>query len=126
MSEEEVTTPVTITIQIPDQRLRDVMCGAVEGGSNYWIDRADRLPCPEGVKRPTYLFDHVFDVGVRFHYNDGDPSSRVVTAADVRRGVQIMADKYPRHFMDLYRENDDAETSDVLLQCAIFGEIVFG
>lgn len=43
----------------------------------------------------------------------------------VKRGVEAMADKYLRHFMDMVSERGDADTGDVFLQCCLFGEIVF-
>lgn len=44
----------------------------------------------------------------------------------IEKGLQVMADKYPRHFNDIITENDDAETADVFVQCAVLGEVVFG
>jgi hypothetical protein len=44
----------------------------------------------------------------------------------VTKGLEIMATKYARHFADLVSENDDADTHDVFLQCALFGEVVYG
>jgi len=46
--------------------------------------------------------------------------------AAIRKGLQIMADKYPHHFRDAMAENDDAITGDVFLQCCLFDEIVYG
>ena len=37
-----------------------------------------------------------------------------------------MAKKFPKCFADFLTENDDAETADVLLQCALFGEVRYG
>jgi hypothetical protein len=36
-----------------------------------------------------------------------------------------LATKYPRHFADLVNENTDAITADVLLQCCLFGELIY-
>lgn len=42
-------------------------------------------------------------------------------------GVRTMAEKYPQHFADMLKEGaSDATTGDVLVQCAIFGEIKYG
>jgi len=43
-----------------------------------------------------------------------------------KRGLQVMAEEYPRHFADFMSENEDAETADVWLQCCLFGEVVYG
>lgn len=44
----------------------------------------------------------------------------------IQRGLQLMAEKHPRHFSDLINENDDAETADVFVQLCLFGEVVYG
>ncbi len=37
-----------------------------------------------------------------------------------------MRDKYPKHFGDALAHNDDAYTGDTFIQCALFGEAIFG
>jgi hypothetical protein len=44
----------------------------------------------------------------------------------VRAGLQVLATKYPHHFADIVVDNSDCTTGDVLVQCALFGEIVYG
>jgi hypothetical protein len=44
----------------------------------------------------------------------------------IKKGLEVFASKYPRHFADFVSENDDASTGDVFLQCCLFGELVFG
>jgi hypothetical protein len=44
----------------------------------------------------------------------------------LQEGLQVMAEKYPRAFADFMSEDDDAETGDVFVQCAVLGEIIFG
>ena len=44
----------------------------------------------------------------------------------VQRGLQTMAEKYPRHWGDFIRENEDAITGDVFIQCCLLGEVVYG
>ena len=41
--------------------------------------------------------------------------------------MKVMHEKYTRHYADMVSEcNADATTGDVLVQCALFGEIVYG
>jgi hypothetical protein len=49
-----------------------------------------------------------------------------LTGAKVRAGLQVLATKYPHHFADIVGDNSDCTTGDVLVQCALFGEIVYG
>lgn len=44
----------------------------------------------------------------------------------IARGLDALAQHYPRHFADLINENGDALTADVLLQCCLFGKLVYG
>ena len=46
--------------------------------------------------------------------------------ADWPRIVALMATKTPRHFANMIREAGDAETGDVFVQLACFGEIKYG
>ena len=44
----------------------------------------------------------------------------------VKKGLEIMATKYPKHFADFIAENEDAGTGDIALQCMLFGEAKYG
>jgi hypothetical protein len=56
-----------------------------------------------------------------------EPSSDVfrLDLKSIRRGLEDLATKYPRHFADLVNEDTDAITADVLLQCCLFGELIY-
>jgi hypothetical protein len=49
-----------------------------------------------------------------------------ITLDDVRKGLELMRDNYPRHWADLVEEQDDLITGDVFLQLATFGELIYG
>ena len=49
-----------------------------------------------------------------------------ISLADIEKGLQIVQQKYPRFWVDLVEENIDLWGYDAILQCAIFGELVFG
>lgn len=59
--------------------------------------------------------------------NEGPDTIAIKVDIDrLRKGVQILAEKYPRHFNDIVDENDDAITADCLGQCIAYGEVIFG
>ena len=59
--------------------------------------------------------------------NDGEePTKYHITMDNVKKGLEMMRDQYPRHYADLVEENDDAITGDVFLQLAVFGELIYG
>jgi len=44
----------------------------------------------------------------------------------IQRGLNLMADKYSSHLLDIVEGNEDASTSDVFLQCCLFGKVLYG
>lgn len=120
-------TAMTVKVEhtIDKQRLEDLLVGAFEGGSNYWIQRVDW----RSARRDAY--EAAFDDGVTIVVSSerGDPNGgrkERLDLAAMEKGLQLMADKYPRHMADLLNGNDDATTADVWLQLCLFGEVVYG
>lgn len=48
-----------------------------------------------------------------------------ITLASLAKGLDIIASEYPHHMADILKRNYDAVTGDVLVQCAVFGKIVY-
>lgn len=44
----------------------------------------------------------------------------------VERGLGVMFQKYPHHYADFQKDNADAVTGDVFLQCCLLGDVVYG
>jgi hypothetical protein len=136
---------MTTTVQVAERRVKDLLTHAFEGGSNYWyeIDEdqtiyADGLSyedfreggkCtdPDDYAHPLEIIP--FTKGCSLYILDrnepDEPGVRLDRAA-LAKGLQVMADKYPGHFADMQKKNDDAVTGDVFLQCCLFGEVIFG
>jgi len=92
----------------------------------------------EVIEPPTLRFRSIEHLALRmvdYPLNEGgsicivstEPSSDVfrLDLKSIRRGLEDLATKYPRHFADLVNESTDAITSDVLLQCCLFGEHIY-
>jgi hypothetical protein len=92
----------------------------------------------EVIEPPTLKFRSIEHLALRmvdYPLNEGgsigivstEPSSDVfrLDLKSIRRGLEDLATKYPRHFADLVNENTDAITADVLLQCCLFGELIY-
>lgn len=134
---------VNVSHEVPEQRMRDLLTTALEGGSNYWytIDE-DRTVFAEGLcyedfreggKCTLEQYHHPLEL-IPFHEGcklcilDKEEEEKVywLDREKLIKGLQIMAAKYPRHFHDMLNENDDAATGDTYLQCCLFGEAVYG
>lgn len=136
-----MATKITQTTQIDDNRIRGLLCDAFEGGSNYWIDNicpeltgglvfddfktGGSQQIPDDYWHWSQLVPLVEGCAVVVKDNEDGKFHRLDREA-ICRGLQLMADKYPEHFLDVVNENDDATTGDVFLQLCLFGELVFG
>ena len=140
-------TITQVAMQISDDRLRGLLCGALEGGSNYWYT-VERYQLPEGTtyadfqeggKHTLDEYWHPYELipfvkGCSLIIGDveaSDDNEAVFepTPLDreaIEKGIKIMAEKYPIHFADVLAENDDACTADCFLQCCVLGEMTFG
>lgn len=110
----------TITVQIPYtlsvDTLQSNVVAAIEGGSNYWahIDAGEHQAGWEN-----YLT-------AKFKDREGGGKTHRLSIDKLKKGLTVLAEKYPWHFQDIIRESGDATTGDVLVQCALLGDIVYG
>jgi hypothetical protein len=92
----------------------------------------------EVIEPPTLRFRSIEHLSLRmvdYPLNEGgsigivssEPASDVfrLDLKSIGRGLDDLATKYPRHFADLVNENTDAITANVLLQCCLFGELIY-
>ena len=120
--------PVQITIEISDEILLNLLCSAFGGGSNYWYAKVTQHTPPTSADdenchhwsqwNPVY--------GGSVIVTDDEGKKHTINRAALQRGIEIMAQKYWRHFDNVITGDDDAETGDVFLQCCCFGEIAYG
>ena len=119
---------VTTTVKFSDQRIEDLLCGALEGGSNYWYNISGEVN-PTNIECQHRHLQLPMTEGCGLligDYEDDEIEPVLLNRESLAKGLKIMAEKYNRHFKDFMEENDDADTSDVFLQCCLFGEMVCG
>lgn len=125
---------VPVKLDIPVRRIQDLICSALEGGSNYWytiteFNEPDEFPNRFDLNRVFKHVEYPTNPGGSLVIRDKEDDSRpdlVLNLDSIARGINVMAEKHPRHFAVFLSENDDAETGDVFLQCCLFGELVYG
>ena len=59
-------------------------------------------------------------------YDAEQEQRHVLDLPKLKRGLRTMIQKYPKHWAMFVDENYDANTGDVFLQCAVFGEVIYG
>ena len=123
-----------------EQFLRDILCTAVEGGTNYWaqVDQIRR----DGYRPDARVGDPGFGdwtyIGYTLHDVEGDGEEYVVTVETVKRGLKLLTQDTKIGLRKDLRaavmvaniSNDageiDSEAADCIIQAGIFGEIVYG
>jgi len=123
MEQQETEMKVQIPVEFDKDYIEGLMTdvGLYVG---YWAD------APVG--------DPKFPMTISEFGDDGLGKKHTVTSEDIVRGVTIVANtkgywfdemqshKYPRLWGYICDQNPDADVADVVLQCAIFGEMKYG
>ena len=142
---ERIDGTLAFNVEVPRQLLADLLCTAVEGGSNYWAEF-------RATKRTADLDYLQVKMTEREASREGQPRvNRYIDLQDLATGLQRLAAAalaYARatgedtddwlakkhkgfqtageHLGDALAERGDAITADVVLQMAVFGEVIYG
>ena len=103
--------PVTVQHVFLVEDIENLITTAFEGGINYWVRRADRRPAAP-------------DFACTLRTIDGE--DRALDLEKIVAGLRLVATQWPKHFGDFLDESGDATTADVIIQAAVFGELVYG
>lgn len=108
-------------MKLTKEIIEDIMVTALEGGINYWCDRA--LP-EEGypLKDDEYLSGYFARTG-RLILWDNEEESHLLTLGKFQNGFTI---EQARGGIIRDPGDIDAEIADRIIQYAIFGELVYG
>lgn len=121
----EIIKPVNIT----NEQINDLMVAALEGGINYWCGRVtlkEGSLTPEQKEKMEYISDAISLGGVLIIEDVETDETWELTKDKFLTGVEKTIEWGEFKNVEEMFDNHDAETADVLLQYAIFGEIVFG
>ena len=111
---------ITINTQLSftEERISDLLCTALEGGSNYWASFSCNLKDYYNFTAPEWtlvVYDFEEDEKYLVDYND------------IKRGLQTLTTiAKGRHFKNFLDENEDAITGDCFLQCCVFNDVIYG
>ena len=125
-----------VIVKLTDETRSNLLCSAIEGGSNYWYflgEDADKIiqsVAPRDKETPyvTRMWAAI-KAGKEIPIRDAEDEKTIlgkISLVSICEGEQLMLDKQPRHFADILSENDDATTGDVWFQYAVMKEIVYG
>lgn len=123
MSPEQAEKPrITIAvIEVSDQYCRDILVTCVEGGSP-WAEF-------QNIARDETADIHSTDVQETEEPQE-KPGWTSVTCDDIRRGIKIATSAecslHGSYKQMILNDENDAISADAVLQCAVFGKIIYG
>ncbi len=112
---------IGVRVQISLEDIENLLYSAAEG-SAYWCSNSRELGYEHTVK-------HITEEGKDWICKDEEQGDKqvkfFVNLARIKKGLAVMAKKQPKSFADILNENTDMYTGDCLLQCALFGEVIY-
>jgi hypothetical protein len=127
---------VTVEQEITKKQIAYLLESGMEGGMTAQWARIDEYITPKNPVSYCNIDNQIFPhidyplnedgAVILKDLEDGDKKKYRLDLKSIQNGLQVMADKYPKHFADFASENYDAVTGDVFIQCCIFNKIVYG
>ncbi len=136
--EEVLPKESALTAPIKPYDIACGICSGIEGGINYWCRsyryeateeqvHAARAATDDTVSCFWKYFLPVYGGTLIFKDDERGGAEYRLDRAALERGIAVIAEKYPHHLGGVVDAGSgDATTGDVLIQCAIFGELVYG
>lgn len=122
---------IQIPLEITLKEFEAVIVTALEGGSNYWyflpdqpnLDFGDWLKDePLAIKIARKLFD---DKNYHLIVNDAENEDETLGKITQASLIEALV-KCPKETLDIINEDYDGDTTDVIFQTAVMGEVIYG
>lgn len=127
---------VTLQIEVTDEDIDDIMCAALEGGITYWCDEAE----PEGDYLGEWGHEQISRGGTLFLHDCEEDEYHKLNKENFIDGlkkficsgrfdiVDRLTDKYGTYTGKLGIDacQVDGEAADGIIQCALFGDWIYG
>lgn len=121
--------PVSITIAIPENHITNAILGGIDDTVSCFDFEEYVEPTswddPSSEKYSQY---YPLQPGGALLFSDRNEDTKELLRLDrasLEKGLQVLAEQYPHHFVSIVTDESDAETGNVLLQCCLLGEIVY-
>ena len=109
-------------IDVSADDINEILVGAFEGGSNYWIEKV--FVVDDDYKGAKYAAD-VVGLGGRLIIKTLDNDTKTLTQEMMVKGIQQYVDEGGKNY-PFTSGNPDGYTYDTILQNALFWEAVYG
>lgn len=119
---------VEMTVELTQEDVDDIMCGALEGGINYWCNKAEVV---ESEYYGEYASEQISRGGSLRLYDSEEDEVYVLDLEKFITGFKSwLANGYDTHGAVQAGKIDccniDAEDADQIVQMALFGDVIYG
>ena len=120
-----------LEIEISDEQIEELLVSAFEGGCNYWMAikcMYNKIDARKEPYMPSAIMTVMSENGVLEIevLEDKNKPRLMLTKFKLHDGLRIMANKHHQYFADILINDTDTTTADVFIQCALFGDIIYG
>ena len=118
----------TLNIKVTAEDIDDIMCSALEGGINYWCCKAEVV----GDYLGEYASEQISRGGTLKLYDEVEDQVYKLTLEDLLKGIKLAvqgnyyADYEWHNGAELDPCQIDADVADVIIQLALFKEVIYG
>lgn len=113
------TPTIAVRVHIKLEDIESLLYSSYQG-CKYWAEGLDVLEYESGVRRLLYE-----GAEIKITDFEGDEKKHILTLAKLKSGLTAMAKNDRAHFADMLSDNQDMYTADALIQCALFGKIIY-
>lgn len=116
------------TVIVTQEDVDDIMACALEGGITYWCNKAEVV---ESEYKVEYASEQISRGGTLRLYDCEGAEKYILTLDKLLKGIQLaIKDGYGNDWFGddarLDMMNIDGEAADVIVQMALFGEVIYG
>ena len=119
-------------IEISDELIENILCGAFEGGITYWADNVSCHDNEDMKKVGGWIHEYLTktkkkDAKLIIHETDGgDVAMSKKSIIDTLQKMDDPKNGYTETLESILNETYDAGDCDIVVQMACFGEVVYG
>jgi hypothetical protein len=113
--------------ELSNQNIDDLVATALEGGINYWCGKAIVKNVPPEFEGKYEFASDVISLGGTLTLCDNESDDKwELTLEKLMNGIKYVIERFGFADADDLMDNHDADTADLIVQYALFNEIVFG
>lgn len=119
---------ISSRVHIPLESIENLLYSARQGTA-YWVGENEDEESDEvnglGLLEYESEVKNFMKGELEIYVFDDDNKKHILNIAKIKKGLSVMARQAPVSFGNILTDNTDMYTADALVQCALFGKIIY-